>query len=272
MPRTLSEQARLERFAREYEMSQNDLLLDIERAVCGCAYGGTSWTTRQEAERVGELLGLQTGMRLLDVGAGAGWPGLYLARISGCHVTLADVPLEGLRIASARASAEQLAGECWAIVADAAALPLQEAAFDAIGHSDVLCCLESKLSVLKECRRVTHSGGRMAFTVILIAPSLSPADYKLALDAGPRFKETMVGYPEMLERAGWRMTHHMDLTTEYAEAARHMLRQEETHAEALTRLLGDAEYAERVRRRRNTVQALDRSLLRRELFAADAAG
>jgi ubiquinone/menaquinone biosynthesis C-methylase UbiE len=271
MPRTPAEQARLDRFAREYEISQHDLLLDIERAVCGCAYGGTSWTTRQEAEQVGALLGLTARTRFLDVGAGAGWPGLYLARISGCHVTLADVPLEGLRIASARAAAEPLAGGYWVIVADAAALPLQGAAFDAIGHSDVLCCLESKLSVLKECRRVTLVGGRMAFTVILIAPSLSRADYKLALDAGPRFKETVIGYPEMLERSGWRMTHHMDLTTEYAQAARHMLREEEKHAGPLAKLLGDAEYAERLRRRRYTVHALDKGLLRRELFAANAA-
>lgn len=272
MPRTPAEQARLDRFAWEYQTSQSEVTLEIERAVCGCDYGGTSWTTRHEAERVAELLGLDPGTRLLDVGAGAGWPGLYLARITGCDVTLVDVPLQGLRIATARAVAEQLAGECWVIVADGAALPLQNAAFDAIGHSDVLCCLESKLSVLKECRRVIRVGGRMAFTVISIAPSLSSADYKLALDAGPPFKETGVGYPKMLQQTGWRITHHLDLTVEYAQAARHMLREEEARAEALTRLLGDAEFSDRLRRRRKTVQALGRGLLRRELIAADALG
>ena len=247
-------------------------MLEIERAVCGCGYGGTSWTTRHEAERVGELLGLKPGTRLLDVGAGAGWPGLYLARITGCDLILVDVPLEGIRIAAARAVAEQLAGECWGIVADAAALPLQSGGFDAIGHSDVLCCLESKLSVLKECRRVIRVGGRMAFTVISIAPSLSSADHKRALDAGPLFVETVVGYPEMLEQTGWRITHHMDLTVGYGMAARHMLRQEEARAEALIRVLGDAEYSERLGRRRNAVQALDGGLLRREMIAVDALG
>ena len=123
MPRTPAEQARLDRFTWEYQTSQNEVMLEIERAVCGCDYGGTSWTTRREAERVGELLGLNPGTRFLDVGAGAGWPGLYLARITGCDVTLVDVPLEGLRIANARAVAEQLAGECRVIAADGAALP-----------------------------------------------------------------------------------------------------------------------------------------------------
>lgn len=112
----------------------------------------------------------------------------------------------------------------------------------------------------------------MAFTVITIAPSLSSADYKLAQDAGPRFMETVVGYPKMLEQSGWRITHHLDLTREYAHTVRHMLSQEEAHVEALTGLLGDAEFSDKLRHRRNTVQALNRGLLRRELIAADAHG
>jgi len=245
-------------------------MLEIERAVCGCDYGSTSWTTRHEAERVGQLLGLNPGMRFLDVGAGSGWPGLYLARITGCDVTLVDVPMEGLRIAARRAAAEPLPGECWLIVADGAALPLKSAAFDAIGHSDLLCCLEAKASVLKECRRVIRAGGRIAFTVISIAPALSAEDYRRAVEAGPLFKETEVGYPAMLEQTGWQVTHHLDLTVEYAAAARHMLREEEARAQPLARLLGEAEFSARLARRRRTVQALERGLLRRELIAADA--
>ena len=112
----------------------------------------------------------------------------------------------------------------------------------------------------------------MAFTVISIAPSLSSTDYKLALAAGPRFKETAVAYPKMLDQAGWKITHHRDLTVEYLQTARHMLREEEARAEALTSLLGAADFADMQRRRRNTVQALDRGLLRRELIAAHALG
>jgi len=246
-------------------------MLEIERAVCGCDYGSTSWTTRHEAERVGQLLGLNPGLRFLDVGAGSGWPGLYLARITGCDVALVDVPLEGLRIAARRAVAERLPGECWIMVADGAALPLKSAGFDAIGHSDLLCCLEAKVSVLKECRRVIRADGNMAFTVISIAPALSAEDYQRAVQAGPLFKETDVGYSAMLEQTGWRITHHLDLSVEYAQAARHMLREEEVRAERLIRLLGDAEFSERLARRRRTVEALDRGLLRRELIAAKPA-
>jgi ubiquinone/menaquinone biosynthesis C-methylase UbiE len=270
MPRTAEEQARLDRFAREYRISQNAVMLEIERAVCGSDYGGTSWTTRDEAERVGQLLELSPGKRLLDVGAGSGWPGLYLARITGCDVALVDVPLEGLRIAAKRAVTDQLPGECWVIVGDGARLPLKSGWFDAIGHSDVLCCLEEKLSVLTECRRVSRSDGKMVFTVISIAPALSAADYVQAVEAGPPCKEASVPYPTMLGQAGWRITQHIDVTAEYAESVRLMLREQVARAGALIRLLGDAEFSETLTRRRRTVQALDRGLLRREFIAADA--
>jgi len=266
--RTAAEDARLARFAREYESSQHPVALEIERAVCGCDYGGTSWTTRAEAERVARLLRLRPGVRFLDVGAGAGWPGLYMARITGCNVALLDVPLEGLRIALRRAASDQLSGDCWIMAADAAALPLENAGFDAIGHSDLLCCLEAKAAVLEECRRVVRPDGGMAFTVISIAPGLSAEDYRRAVQAGPLFKETSVPYPTMLGRAGWAITDHFDLSAEYAQSARHMLREEEARAGALARVLGEVEFSEMLARRRRTVQALDHGLLRRELFAA----
>ncbi len=267
--RTAAEQARLARFAREYENSQQQVFLDIERAVCGCDYGGTSWTTREEAERVARILGLGPGIRFLEVGAGSGWPGLYLGRVTGCDVALADIPLQGLSIAARRAGAEPLAGACWVIAADGAALPLQSAAFDAISHSDVLCCLLAKDAVLRECRRVIRPGGRMVFTVIAIAQGLSAGDYRRAVAAAPAFGETSAAYPTLLQLAGWKIVQHEDLTPGYRRAARHMLRASGAHADALIKILGDAEFSDMLARRRRTVRALDEGLLRRELIAAE---
>jgi SAM-dependent methyltransferase len=260
----------LARFAQAYQQGQAPVMREIERVVCGCDYGGTSWTTREEAEHVGQLLGLGPGKRFLDLGAGSGWPGLYLARVTGCDVALVDIPLEGLRIAARRAVAEHLSGECWIVRADGAALPFKQDWFDAIGHSDVLCCLEAKLSVLKECRRIARSNARMVFTVISIASGLSAADYKRAVDAGPSFKAIDAEYPPMLEEAGWRLTDYMDVTAGHAAAVRKMLWNEEARADALISVLGEAEFSDQLARRRRTVLALDQSLLRRELFGATA--
>ena len=140
MPRTNDDQAHIERRERYYrDAAGAQALLEIEREVLGCDYGGTSWTTREEAERFADLLGLKSGLRALELGAGSGWPGLYLARLTGGEVTLTDLPREGLRIALQRAAAEGLTDTCHPMVADGANLPFAASRFDAIYHCDVLC-------------------------------------------------------------------------------------------------------------------------------------
>ena len=187
-------------------------------------------------------------------------------------MTLADIPLEGLRIAARRAAADRLQDAVCVLVSDGALLPFTDGAFDAIGHSDVLCCLEAKVSVLTECRRVIRTAGRMAFSVISIAPALSAAAHRRAVAAGPPFKTISSDFPGMLTRTGWRMLRQFDLTEAYAAAVRQRLNAETANAKALTEILGEAEFADLIARRRRTAEAIDDGLLRRELFAALAAG
>ena len=120
-------------------IDERQLKLEIEWEVMVSDYGASSWMTRSQAEKIGQLLGLESGRRLLDVGAGSGWPGLFLAHTTGCDVALVDKPLEGLRVAAERATMDGLAGECCIVVGDGTALPFRTSWFDAICHSDVLC-------------------------------------------------------------------------------------------------------------------------------------
>ncbi len=259
-------------FADLYRRAQTAPMLSIERAVCGCDYGASSWTTRDEAARVGELLELRPGRSLLEVGAGSGWPGLYLARETGCDVTLVDLPLEGLRIAADRAAADRLTGACRIAVADGGALPFVAGRFDAVSHSDVLCCLDDKLAVLDACRQVVRRDGRMAFTVISIASGLAAADHARAVESGPPFVQTPLAYPTMLRRTGWALLDRIDLTAEYEATHHRLLEEEEARADQLTELLGAAALAERLAGRRATIGVIAAGLLCRELFVATPAG
>lgn len=261
------EQGVFERFSKKYELSRSDVMRRIERSVCGCDYGATSWTTFDETRVLGELLALKPGKRLLDVGSGTGWPGLYLAKKTGCDIAMIDLPFTALRIAMERATADQVAGACCASVADGAALPFRSGWFDAILHSDVLCCLAEKLAVLRSCRRVVRAYGKMVFSVISIAPDLPAAEYARAAASGPPFIETEISYPEMLEQAGWEISDHRDLTTDYMAAVRHMLDQLERHADEIAKLFGDDDASEERARQRATLESLERGLLRRDLFA-----
>jgi cyclopropane fatty-acyl-phospholipid synthase-like methyltransferase len=263
------ERAQRARFELLYKRSQTPVMLAIESSVCGCDYGGNSWTTRAEAEQIATSLALKPGMRLLDLGAGSGWPGLYLGKTSGCDVVLVDLPLSGLRIAAERADKESLSGTVWTAVADAADLPFQDGSFDAISHSDLLCCLRQKHAVLDACRRAVRDHGRMVFTVVCVAPGLSAKKYCRAVANGPEFIETDTEYPALLAQTGWNITGHEDITMAYSATCRRQLHADETQRDRLVPLFGASEFAKRVAGWRSKIAAMRDNLLRRELFVAE---
>ena len=263
------EQAQRKRFEALYSITQSPVMRSIERFVCGCDYGANSWTTRDEAQQMAALLELRPGTRLLDMGAGSGWPGLYFAEISGCDLVLADLPLTGLRIAADRAVKNHAPGLCWVTAADAAALPFRANSFDAVSHSDLLCCLRQKRAVLDACRRVIRPNGRMAFTAISVTPGLSSANYRRAVENGPEFIESETDYSSMLAQTGWVVLDYRELTMNYAASCRRQLCADEEQKDALVALIGAPEVAERALEWRSKLSAIEEGLLRRELFVAE---
>ncbi len=268
MARSREEQELSEHFADEYRRAQTPVMLDLERAVCGCDYGGTSWTTRDEAERMGRLLDLGKGRKLLEIGAGSGWPALFLAGETGCDAILADVPYDALRIAADRVASDSLDGEISLAVADGAALPFRAGSFDAVSHSDVLCCLARKRDVLNECRRVIRGGGKMVFSVISISPGLSPADQARAVESAPPYVEAECTYPELLEKTGWKVIDRMDVSADYEETGRRHIREVQARANEMRELLGEAEFEELLAKRRRNLASVADGIVRRELFVA----
>lgn len=269
--RNASEREQTNRLETYYVKAQSQALQAVERRVCGCNYGGCSWTTRVEAERIAELLQLRPGRRLLDIGAGSGWPGLYMAGLSGCDVMLLDLPLSGLLIAADRARQDRLPGACWAVVADGAALPFADGAFDAVSHSDVLCCLAEKRGVLESCRRVLIGKGTMVFSVVAIAPDLKGAAYRRAVECGPEFIESEADYPTLLDETGWTLVQTWDVSAEFADSCRRMQEAEAEHAAELRSLLGVTGYAERKDNLGRRHAGASQGLLRREIFVATPA-
>jgi ubiquinone/menaquinone biosynthesis C-methylase UbiE len=136
---TRIEQQIAQRFAERYRVAPAEVSRRVELAVIGGDWGANGYTTKTQADVLGHELGLRPGTRLLDLGAGRGWPGLYLAATTGCQVVLSDVPLEALRAALARGRRERLADLATPVAASARALPFARAVFDAVVHTDVLC-------------------------------------------------------------------------------------------------------------------------------------
>ena len=147
-------------------------------------------------------------------------------------------------------------------------MPFRDGSFDAVSHSEVLCCLEDKRGVLEACRRVIRDDGRMVFTVIWITPGVSHDDYRRALEEAPEFAEVETDYPMLLNQTGWTVTGRSDVTEGYASTTRRQIRAESEFKDDLEALLGVTEFAERLAGWQSELGAIEGGLLRRDLFVA----
>jgi cyclopropane fatty-acyl-phospholipid synthase-like methyltransferase len=139
MRRSRDEREAEANFRDRYGPASSDATRVLERMVIGGDFEASGYTTLAQADLIAERLHLREGELLLDVGAGRGWPGLYLSKVTGCSVVLTDLPEEGLRTARRRAGVEGIGERVAAVAASARRLPFAGGTFDSIVHTDVLC-------------------------------------------------------------------------------------------------------------------------------------
>jgi 2-polyprenyl-3-methyl-5-hydroxy-6-metoxy-1,4-benzoquinol methylase len=253
-------------FRDRYGRPATDATRELERLVIGGDFGANGYTTMAQAHLMAERLELREGHRLLDVGSGRGWPGLYLAAVTGCSVVVTDIPEEGLRTARQRAAVDGLARRSAAVAASARRLPFEAESFDAVVHTDVLCWLTAKLSVLRACRRLLRPGGRTAYFTIFTTPGLSKRDHRRAVRRGPRAVGSRREQAQLLEAAGFVQVVMTDATSDFLDTARRWLRHASRLEGGLRATLGDALFDEQQVDRKEMIAALEEGLLSRALF------
>jgi cyclopropane fatty-acyl-phospholipid synthase-like methyltransferase len=128
-----------ERFGQRYGASGEAAPRAAELEALGSDYSATGYTTREQADELGRLLALGPGSVLLDIGAGCGWPGLYLATAFGCSVISVDPVIEGALAARDRIGSDGVGPRALALLATGEHLPIRPSSIDAIVHADVMC-------------------------------------------------------------------------------------------------------------------------------------
>lgn len=119
-------------FRERYGKTRSRAARRVELDAFGHDVGVNGYTTVVQATDLCRQLEIGPGQRLLDLGAGRGWPGLHIAAELGCRLLCTDLPSEALAAAKDR-------GAEWVLGGDGRALPLRTGSCDAIVHADVFC-------------------------------------------------------------------------------------------------------------------------------------
>lgn len=147
-------------------------------------------------DEIRDLCQIGPGSRVLDVGCGVGMTAAYLAKTIGCHVTGIDLREGMIARSNERAEREGVTDKVSFRVADAAALPFDDDAFDVVMCESVLALVEDQPQVLAEMRRVLKTGGRLGITEA--AWMMLPTEELL------NQLKSAFGHMEIHSPAGWR--------------------------------------------------------------------
>ena len=114
--------------------------------------------------RLGELLNLRAGMRVLDVASGKGDSAIFLAREFGCEVVGVDFGSDNVKTADARYDAMGTVHLVSFVEGDAEGLEFEDACFDVVICECAFCTFPDKEQAAAEFARVLRPGGRVGLS------------------------------------------------------------------------------------------------------------
>ena len=153
------------------------------------------------AHHLGEVIGLASDSRILDVACGRGAPAVHLANRFGCHVTGVDYGVENVVGAQAHAAENGMVHLTIFRQGDAETLPFDDGVFDAVVSECSFCTFLDKITAAREFVRVLKPGGRLGLTdmtldgrlpddiadllawVACVAGAATPGDYVATLQS-----------------------------------------------------------------------------------------
>jgi len=190
-------------------------------------------------DRLIDLLRLQQGEYLLDVGCGTGHPALRLAERTQARVLGVSVSPSQVESAIANARRADLLSRLEFIRADAMSLPCEPGTFDAAWAVEMLFHVPDRLQVLREIYRTLKPGGRVVLTDFVERKKLTSEEWDL-LAQGFAFSSLLrpEDYGDVIAQSGLVEVQVHDVTDETRQNMRWIESRYDTAKEQLSKHYG----------------------------------
>ena len=227
-----------------YGNSEIEVYAEVRRETYGQDLGQTSWVSTEELTEIPRLLQINASSNVLEIGCGAGGCALHFAEAVGCRVTGIDVNAHGIRAAEHSAQAQRLAERARFIEHDASTrLPFSDETFDAAYSNDAFCHIPNRLNLLRECRRVLKTGGRLLFSDALVVSGALTNEEIAARSSIGYYVFVPRGENERLIReAGFSLLQAQDTTQQAAEISQRWRDARASRKTVLQKIEGEANF------------------------------
>ena len=172
---------------------------------------------RRHEEQVVEILNLQPGMRVADVGCGVGGPLVTIGGISGASITGINFNQQQIRRGEANVLDAGLSETCRFLYANFMDVPLDDGTFDAIYLLEAACHAPNRSLLFKEMHRLLKSGGEIAIidwclTEIFDENDARHVDIRLRIEETQATPDLLVAsqYGAIVKEAGFEVIQELD--------------------------------------------------------------
>ncbi|HKR82852.1 MAG TPA: methyltransferase domain-containing protein [Terriglobales bacterium] len=233
--------ARVDLYDGAYSNYAAEVYRQVRLETYGEDFGQTSWVTTEESRDIPQLLALQSGCMVLELGCGSGGYALHVAENVDCTILGLDINESGVRNANQLAVARNLAPRVRFEQCDiSAGIPSEDSAFEAVFSNDVLCHLPGRLSILRDIFRVLKPSGRLLFSdALVIGGTISHEEISSRSSIGYYLFSPPGENERLLERAGFRLVHVLDTTASAATIANRWHQAREKRKAELIAVEGD---------------------------------